>query len=176
MQKNDTVEKIRPLVYNILQDNKIELIDITYRRESGGNVLRISADTDTGITIDECARMNEVISEALDESNLIEDRYILEVASPGLDRPLKAKSDFLRVKGEKIRVHTYAPVDTFDKPASSGPLSITPSKRSASRGENKKEFTGKLEDVSDGEISISTDSGVNVNIPFDKIASARLDF
>ena len=85
--KNDIIEKIKPLIYNILQDNKIELVDITYRRESGGNVLRILADTDSGITIGECARMNSIIGDALDVSNLIEDRYTLEVSSPGLDRP-----------------------------------------------------------------------------------------
>jgi len=152
MQKNDVIDKIKDIVSNILQDNGIELIDITYRRESGGNVLRISADTERGITIDECARMNEIISDALDESNVIEDKYILEVSSPGLDRPLKLKNDFLRVKGKKVRVHTYMAID------------------------NKKEFIGNLEDASEKEVSILTDSGARVAIPFDKISSARLEY
>ncbi|MDD5680868.1 MAG: ribosome maturation factor RimP [Candidatus Omnitrophica bacterium] len=152
MQKNDIIEKIRALVYNILQDNKIELIDITYRRESAGNVLRISADTENGITVDECAKVNGLISEVLDLSNLMEDRYIIEVSSPGLDRPLKGKNDFLRVKGKKIRVRTYMIL------------------------ENKKEFIGKLDDVTDREISVLTDSGIKFSIPFDKISLARLDY
>ncbi|MDP3790352.1 MAG: ribosome maturation factor RimP [Candidatus Omnitrophota bacterium] len=152
MQKNDIIDKIKVIISNILQRNGIELIDITYRRESGGNVLRISADTENGITIGECAKMNEVISEALDESNIIEDKYILEVSSPGLDRPLKTKNDFLRAKGKKIRVHTYMPID------------------------NKKEFIGNLEDANEKEASVLTDSGTRVSISFDKISSARLDF
>ena len=152
MQKSDIVDKVRDIVSNILQRNNIELIDIIYRRESGGNVLRISANTETGITIGECARMNSVISETLDEANIIEDKYVLEVSSPGLDRPLKTKTDFVRMKGQKIKVHTYMPIA------------------------NKKEFIGKLDDVNDEEVSILTDSGVKVSVPFDKISSARLDF
>ncbi len=152
MQKDILLEKVRELVSNILQDNGIELIDITYRRESAGNVLRISADTERGITIDECARMNETISDALDESNIIEDKYILEVSSPGLDRPLKSKNDFLKAKGKRVRVHTYMVID------------------------NKKEFIGNLEDANEKEVSILTDSGARVAIPFDKISSARLEY
>ena len=152
MHQPDIIEKVKPLIYNILQENKIELVDITYRRESGGNVLRILADTDSGITIGECARMNNVISDALDVSNLMEDRYIIEISSPGLDRPLKAKSDFLKARGKNVRVHTYTPV------------------------ENRKEFAGKLEDIDDEKMSISIDNGIKISISFDKISSARLDF
>jgi ribosome maturation factor RimP len=152
MQKNDTIEKVRRIVHNILQDNGIELIDITCRRESGGNVLRVSADTENGITVGECARMNGLISEALDALNLIEDRYILEISSPGLDRPLKTKADFVRYKGKKVRVHTYAPI------------------------EGKKEFIGILQEVDDEKISMLEAGGVEVSIDLDKMSSARLDF
>ena len=168
MQKDDIVEKIRALVSNILQDNEIELIDITYRREGRGNVLRIFADTASGITVAECARINEMVGEALDKDDIIGERYLLEVSSPGLDRPLKTKNDFLKAKGKKVQLHTYVPVDTFDR------LSITPSKRSASRGENKKEFVGILEKVDGENVFILTGKGIKVSIAFDKIASARL--
>lgn len=152
MHHLDIIEKIKTMVSNILQRNGIELIDITYRRESGGNILRISADTERGITIGECAKMNEIISSVLDESVVIEDRYILEVSSPGLDRPLKSKSDFLKAKGKRIRVHTYMAIN------------------------NKKEFIGNLEDVSEKDVFMLTDDGARVVMFFDKISSARLEF
>lgn len=152
MHRLDIIEKIKPIVSNILQRNGIELIDITYRRESGGNILRISADTERGITIGECAKMNEIISSVLDESVVIEDRYILEVSSPGLDRPLKSKNDFLKAEGKRIRVHTYMAIN------------------------NKKEFIGNLEGVSEKDVFMLTDDGARVVMSFDKISSARLEF
>lgn len=152
MQKNDIIDKVRNIVSNILQDNGIELIDITYRRESSGNILRILADTARGITIGECAKMNEMISSVLDESVVIEDRYILEVSSPGLDRPLKSKNDFLKAKGKKVRICTYAPIN------------------------NRKEFIGSVEEVNDNSLTVLTDKGVKISIAFEKMSSAKLDF
>lgn len=152
MRHSDIIDKIKPIIHNILQDNGVELVDITYRRESAGNVLRVSADREAGITIDVCVSMNKIISNALDESALMEDRYILEVASPGIDRPLKSKDDFLKVRGKMIRVHTYMAID------------------------RKREFTGILGDVREKEVFVLTDAGVMVTIPFDKISSAKLHF
>ena len=152
MQKADIIDKVKPIIYNILQNNEIELIDITYRREGRGNVLRIFADTASGITAAECARINELVGEALDREDIIGERYLLEVSSPGLDRPLKTKADFVKELGKKVRIHTYAAI------------------------ENRKEFTGTIEEVKDEDVFIVTDKGLKVRIAFDKIASARLHF
>jgi ribosome maturation factor RimP len=152
MIEKKLLDRITKLVHNILQDNGIELIDIICRREGGGNVLRILADTESGITIDECAKVNELISEVLDKDNLIDESYLLEVSSPGLDRPLKTKADFLRQKGKKIRIHTYAPV------------------------EDRKEFIGVLEGFDGKDISILTEKGARISIALDKVASAKLHF
>lgn len=152
MQDEDLLNKIRDIVSNIFRDNKMELVDITYRREGGVKVLRILADTETGITADECARMNELIGEALDKEDFIDESYILEISSPGLDRPLKTKQDFMRIKGKRIRVYTYTPID------------------------KKKEFIGILEAVDDSSITVSDDSTKLTNIPFDKISKATLDY
>ena len=54
------LDRIREIISNILSDSKIELVDITYRREGNTKVLRILADKENGITIDECAKMNEM--------------------------------------------------------------------------------------------------------------------
>jgi len=152
MQNERLIDKIRDVVSNIFGDNKIELVDITYGRKGGVNVLRILADTETGITVDECARMNEIIGETLDRKDLLNENYTLEVSSPGLDRPLKKKADFSIVKGERICVYTYAPVN------------------------GKKEFIGVLETVDDAGITVFDDRVKLAVIPFDKISKATLDY
>lgn len=152
MQKSDIIDKVKPIVCDILRGNKIELIDMTYRRRGRDNVLSIFADTDSGITLDECAKMNEVIGAALDKEDIIEGSYLLEVSSPGLDRPLKTKADFMKEKGKKIRVHTHVSIG------------------------NKKEFTGRLDGVDEENILIVTEKGDKLDIAFDKISSARLSF
>lgn len=152
MQDEDLLNKIQDMVSNIFRDNKIELVDITYRREGGVKVLRILADTKTGITADECARMNELIEEALDKEDFIDESYVLEISSPGLDRHLKTKQDFIRIKGKKICVYTYLPID------------------------KKKKFIGNLEAVDDSSITVSDDSTKLTKITFDKISKATLDY
>ena len=104
------LDSIRELVSNVLKDNGIELVDIELKGRGGGRILSIAADKDGGITLDECANMSGLISEALDKADMIRDKYLLEVSSPGLDRPLKTSSDFENVIGKMVRVHTYVPI------------------------------------------------------------------
>lgn len=151
MQEDSVFEKAREIVSNILNDNKIELVEMTYRREGGRRVLRILVDTEGGISIDECAKLNEIIGETLDAQDIINEHYILEVSSPGLDRPLKSKNDFLRLKGKRIRAHTYEPIA------------------------GKREFAGVLEVVSDDSIGILEDAHM-ITIPLDKISKATFDY
>jgi len=106
----DIVEKVRELISNILQEKEIELFDITYKRESGGMMLRLLVDKAGGVTLGECASLNEEIGNLLDRDDVVPDKYVLEVASPGLDRQLKSTRDFQRVLGKKVYVHTYKPV------------------------------------------------------------------
>jgi len=74
-------------------------------------VLRILADTPEGITINECEGLNNYLSERLDKEEVIKEYYILEVASPGLDRPLVTDRDFERMMGRDLDVKCYEPID-----------------------------------------------------------------
>ena len=107
----DTIDRVKELIAEYLERNSIELVEITYRREQGGMVLRLLVDTPEGITIRECEELNNYLSEALDKENVIDERHTLEVASPGLDRPLKIDRDFERTMGKNLDITTYAPVD-----------------------------------------------------------------
>ena len=152
MEENIIIEKVRELTSRLLSEAGVELVDLTYRRESGGMVLRFAVDKAGGITIGECGNLNRQIGGILDEANTIEGPYSLEVQSPGLDRKLVKTSDFERTIGEDIYVITYGPV------------------------ENKREFTGKLKWVGEESIKIEFPSGDEVTIHRNMIAKAKLHF
>ncbi|MBL7071136.1 MAG: ribosome maturation factor RimP [Candidatus Omnitrophica bacterium] len=152
MRREDVISMIRDKITGIFDENNVDIVDIIYRQEGSVKVLRILADTEEGITIGECARMNEIVSEALDNEDLINEKYILEIASPGMDRHLSTKKDFLKLKGKKVQVYTYAPVN------------------------DRKEFNGPLEAVDDEGITVLAEGGRAEHIPFSQISKATLDY
>src|SRR3989338_7859375 len=104
-------EKIETLVQPFLSDRGIELVDLRTRRQKRDVVIEILVDKPSGgITIDECAELNKKIGDAIETADLIADRYILDVSSPGLDRPLKTLKDFGRVKGRAVHFFLSEPV------------------------------------------------------------------
>lgn len=148
----EIVEKVKGLVSNLLRDKEIESVDIVYRREGSKMVLRLVLDKKGGITLDECGAVNERLGELLDKEDVLDEGYILEVCSPGLDRPLKSKKDFDRVAGKLVRVNTYGPVD------------------------DKREHVGKVVSCDDKIVEIELKSeGVIRKISLDKISRARLE-
>lgn len=98
------IKKIRELILPTLEQQNIDLVAIELKGRSGVPVLRIFADTDGGISLDQCVRLSRELSDLLDAKNPIVGRYRLEVSSPGLDRPLKTERDFQRNLGRKVRV------------------------------------------------------------------------
>ena len=152
MEENVIIERVRELTSRLLSEAGVELVELTYRRESGGMVLRFAVDKAGGITIGECGSLNRRIGAVLDETDPTEEHYTLEVQSPGLDRKLVKTSDFERTIGKDIYVITYGPV------------------------ENKREFTGKLKWVGEESIKIEFPSGDEVSIPRNMIAKAKLHF
>lgn len=89
----------------------MELVDLQFRREGHGWVLRFFIDKEGGITIDDCATVSREISAYLEVEDLIAHAYHLEVSSPGLERPLKKKEDFVRFIGRLVRIKVRQPVD-----------------------------------------------------------------
>lgn len=101
--------------------------------------------------MDECAGLNNEISAFLEKENIIDDRYIVEVSSPGLTRKLKTDREFTWAVGRKIRVTTYAPLA------------------------GKNVFEGVLGGLGEGTIVI-TENDISTEIPRDKIANAKLAY
>ncbi|MDD4879310.1 MAG: ribosome maturation factor RimP [Candidatus Omnitrophica bacterium] len=152
MEEKVILDKVSSLTAPLLSGAGIELVDLTYRRETGGMILRFTVDKAGGITVGECGALNRKIADILDEADPIDGPYVLEVQSPGLDRKLVKTSDFERTIGKDIFVVTYGPV------------------------ENKREFTGKLKWVGEESIKLEFPTGGEVTIPRNMIAKAKLHF
>ena len=101
---NACVAAIQALVEPILAEREVELVELTCRPQGGQVVIRLLVDKVGGITIQQCAQINQRISQVLDEASIVEESYTVEVSSPGLDRPLVSKRDFERAVGEGVQL------------------------------------------------------------------------
>jgi len=95
---------IQALVEPILSEHHLELVELACRLQGRQLLVRLLMDRVGGVTIQHCARVNRLIGEALEQANLIEGSYTVEVSSPGLDRPLVKKRDFERAIGDQVRI------------------------------------------------------------------------
>jgi ribosome maturation factor RimP len=98
--------EVSQLVEPVLDELGFELVDVAYVHQHGRWVLRLYVDKPGGVTINDCSRVSMEIGDLIDLKNIIEHKYVLEVSSPGLNRPLKKERDFLWAIGKKIRVKT----------------------------------------------------------------------
>jgi ribosome maturation factor RimP len=122
-----------------------ELVDAEYSNH--GRHIRVFIDKDSGITVDDCARVSNQLTRVLAVEGADYDR--LEVSSPGLDRPLKQVKDFQRFEGEKAKVRLRLPVD------------------------GRRNFVGILRDVGETGFRMEVE-GNSVSIEYSSIEKARL--
>ena len=92
-------------------------------------------DKEGGVTIDDCARVSGEMGDLIDVNDIITHEYVLEVSSPGLNRPLKKEKDFIRSMEKKIKVKMISPIN------------------------GRRNFTGFLRKFEDGEIHLELESG-----------------
>lgn len=130
-KKADIEKRTTELVMPIINENKLELVDVEYVKEGSDYYLRIYADKEGGITIGDCEIVNRALGDLLDQEDYISEAYILEVSSPGLTRPLKKENDFKRSIGRLVDIKLYKAVNGM------------------------KEFEGILEDYTDTTVTIS---------------------
>jgi ribosome maturation factor RimP len=104
MSQETQLAAIQALAEPILNERHLELVELTAHPRGGEQLIRMLVDGVGGVTIEQCAQANRRIGEALEQANVIEGRYTVEVSSPGLDRPLTVKRDFERAIGEDLDV------------------------------------------------------------------------
>lgn len=148
--EGNILDKVEKLLIPVLDQMELEMVDIEYIQDGAYWFLRIYLEKIDGeITLDECAKVSNNISEDVDK--IIEDKFFLEISSPGLERPLKKEKDFLRFVGEKIKVILRHKI------------------------EDSRNWTGKLEKYEESTIYLNVD-GKTLTIPFEEIKKANIVF
>ena len=107
MKRTDIANYVEELVMPIIEEGNFELVDVEYVKEGANWYLRVYADKEGGINIDDCVTISRALEAKLDEKDVIEDAYILEVSSPGLGRQLKKDRDYKRHLCDEIEFKLY---------------------------------------------------------------------
>jgi ribosome maturation factor RimP len=108
-------QQVEALVAPAIAEQGLELVDIEYVKEGAYWYLRLYIDKDTGVDIDDCSNVSHLVSGILDKKDPISQAYMLEVSSPGLERPLKKEADFHRFAGKLVRVLTKQPYQGYQE-------------------------------------------------------------
>ncbi len=148
MAKTSVVESIIEMVEPLINEEALDLVDVEYKKLGKTWTLRIFIDSDRGVTVDDCQKVSRQVGDMIEIDDLISNPFVLEVSSPGLDRPLKKEKDFLRFKNKAIQVKTFSPM------------------------ENRKNFRGTIQDCKNN-ILFLDEEGVSIEISLDKISQAK---
>ncbi len=146
----EIIDRVRLVATPILFSEGIELVDVEYRRESRGWVLRLYIDKEGGVTLDDCTHASQEVGRILDVEDFIFIPYTLEVSSPGLTRPLKKEEDFNKYRNRLVKVKTSHPI------------------------ENRRQFKGRLLGVHGRAIEIEA-NGEIFQIALSDVAKANLE-
>ena len=95
-------------------DREVEGVELVLLEEAGSRrnkILRLYIDHPQGVNLDLCARVSAAVGRALDEADVVDGAYTLEVSSPGIERPLRKRSHFEAQIGKKVYVKTRLPID-----------------------------------------------------------------
>ncbi len=152
MAKIKTEEVVFDLAKPITDEYNLELIDVEYKKEGQNWYLRVYIDKDGGIMLSDCEMVSKKLSDILDEKDPFEGSYILEVSSPGLDRPLKKERDFIRYMDRDVEISLYQAVN------------------------NSKNFKGINKGIKDDVLTIQLEDNSLMEIPMKSVASVRLYF
>lgn len=155
MKKEDISSVVTNILTEYVSDKELEIYRVQYKKEGPDWVLRVLIDKPMGakseyININECEAVTRYLNDKLDEIDIIEKSYRLEVSSPGLDRELIKESDYIRFAGRPVKVKTYEQIN------------------------GNKQFTGLLIGKEDTVVTIETD-GETIEIPEKKIAKINLE-
>ncbi len=149
MAYNKTEKEVLALLEPIVEEKRMTVWDIEFKKEGKDYFLRVFLDKEGSIAIDDCEYVSRALEEKLDETDPIPQAYMLEVSSAGLDRTIKYDFHFEKCMGKKVDVKLFAPLNGV------------------------KEFTAVLEGFKEGIVSLAYESEV-LEIPREKISQLRL--
>jgi len=142
-------EALEELMTSVVEGLGYQLLGIVEASAGRRRILRVYIDSEDGISVEDCEKVSHHVSDLLDVEDLIRGSYILEVSSPGLDRPLFKARDYVRFSGHRIRVRTERMI------------------------EGRRNLVGKLVGIDDAGIQLQVDEQI-LHIPLDGIERARV--
>ncbi|MBI5806165.1 ribosome maturation factor RimP [candidate division TA06 bacterium] len=146
----EIINKVSDLAGSFLNEMGLELYDVEYSSVSGS--LRVFIQRpQSGVSMGDCAKVSRKLSEELDKEDLIDSAYMLEVSSPGLDRPLKKETDYQRSLGRLAKMKLVKPVD------------------------GSYELLGRLLEYREGTVKVGMEGQEPIWIPLSQIKKARLE-
>ena len=145
----EVTEKVEFLLRGAVEEQGLELVHVQYLSRQRSPLLRVYIDKPGGVTLEDCQTVSRQAGVLLDVEDLISDRYVLEVSSPGLDRPLFRVEDYLRFSGREVRLVTRRKIDS------------------------RRKFTGYIRELRDGVVELNCQDKT-YQIPFGMIAKANL--
>ena len=142
------VSSVSDLLSPVLADEGIELVDVEYQVDT--QTLKLLIHKPGGISVEDCQQVSQIANPILDVHDMILGAYNLEVASPGLNRPLITEADFRRNLGQKVQVEVSSATTSYPQ------------------------LSGTLNQISDGKIFLTLLSGKTVQIAISDIVQAQI--
>lgn len=140
---------IKAVVESVVVGLGYEYVGAEFGQAENGTTLRVYIDTPNGVEVDDCSTVSRQLSAALDVEDVIITAYLLEVSSPGVDRPLFTESQFAAQVGQQVKA------------------------RSMTAHSGRRNFKGELVSVADGEATFAID-GVDYSVPIEDVEQANL--
>jgi ribosome maturation factor RimP len=135
--------ELETVVGRVVGTAGLELVEVTFRREGRGRVLRVTVDRRGGVDLDAIAETSERLSRRLDAEGFAPGPYTLEVSSPGVERPLRRPEDFVRSVGEKVRLSVGDPAEVLTgKLAAADEDAVTVATETGDRSVSYADITG----------------------------------
>jgi ribosome maturation factor RimP len=142
-------ERLRP----VIDAESLELVEIEVTKGGRQRFVRVFVDRPEGVSLEDCTRLSRLLGPLIDEMELFDGRYVLEVSSPGATRPLRRERDFVRFAGRLARLYLAEPV------------------------EERREWIGDLQGMEESFVLLRPLEGEGqVRIPHELIRTARLEY
>lgn len=145
MQRETLSQHVSEAIKPFLDAQGVEFVELQLQQHKGRWLVRVFVDNNGGISLEDCRILSFEIGQLLDAENLVPATYVLEVSSPGLDRPLKNLRDFRRQCQRMVTVFLHSPYL------------------------DKAQYTGRVAAVTESHLFLHSDTEAPITIPFQSI-------
>jgi ribosome maturation factor RimP len=152
-QHAELLQRLHRLAGRVAEKCGLEVVELELRGSGRRRLLRIDVDRPgpSGVGLEDCRRVSEAIGGELESDDLIPGSYVLEVSSPGVDRPIRSADDIRRNTGRRIVIETAEPID------------------------GERQFRGVLLGAEHDELRVQSEGGNEVRIALRHVAHAKQD-